>query len=147
MPTFKVTFAKVSERAYAVVADEEDTAINEAWVKLRDGDRTESETDSDWSVKEAKIICAVDVTDEEHNFITRGMSWPALMYVLNKMCGENYGPAALHSDIAWAVLEHVRQGTVSILAVRAIATQMQLHRESALAKLTEDERLALGVEY
>jgi hypothetical protein len=87
------------------------------------------------------------VTDEEHDFITLEMSWPALMYVLNKMCGENYGHAALHSDIAWAVLEHVRLGTVSMLAVRAIATQMQLHRESAIGKLTEDERLALGLEH
>ena len=147
MPTFNVTFTKVSERTYAVVAGEGVTAINEAWVKLRDGDRTESETDNDWSVKEAKVIYAVALTDEDHDFITLEMSWPALMYVLNKMCGENYGPAALPSGLARAVLEHVHQGTVSMLAVRAIATQMQLHREAALNKLTEDERLALGLEH
>ena len=40
MPTFNVTFTKVSERTYVVNADEEDTAINAAWDKLRDGEET-----------------------------------------------------------------------------------------------------------
>jgi hypothetical protein len=147
MPTFNVTFTKVSERTYAVTANEEDTAINAAWDKLRDGEETETDSESDWSVKEAKAIHSVDLTDEDHNFIIRYMSIMSLAYVLNELCQENYDVNGRRSDLAWAVLEHVRQGTVSMPAVRAIATQMQLHREAALSKLTEDERLALGVEY
>jgi hypothetical protein len=148
MPTFNVTFTKVSERTYAVPANEEDTAINAAWDKLRDGEETETDSESDWSVKEAKRCNTVSLTDEDHDLITVGLPRPALVYVLNKMCGENYSFSnGRHTDLAWEVCEYVRNGTVSMLAVRAIATQMQLHRESALAKLTEDERLALGVEY
>ena len=147
MPTFNVTFTRAVEKTYQVRAANQDDAVAAAREELHNNEEPESETNGDWTYDGMEIVTEDSISQKDEDMIRNDMSSADLLYVLNKMCGDNYPSGTRHSDLSWAVLERIRKDTISVLSVRAIATQMQLHREAALNKLTEDERLALGVEY
>jgi mannose-6-phosphate isomerase class I len=144
MPTFDVTFIRPIEKTYRVRAANQDEAIEVAREDLANNEEPENETSGDWECDGMEIVTEDSISKEDEDLIRNDMHKADLIYILNGMCGFTYNSNARHSDLAYDVLEQVRNGVVSMLAVRAIATQMKLHREAAIAKLTEDERCALG---
>lgn len=144
MPKYLVTFSKVHERAYDVEAEEEDIAINIAWGKLQATDSTYSETDSDWVVKTCAKTTALSYKDR--SYIRHNVSTEALRWITTRLCKETVEPDTPRSRLVLSVIDYVEDDVVSMEAVRATNTQLSLHRAAAIAKLSVDERIALGVE-
>jgi hypothetical protein len=144
MPKYLVTFTRVHERTYVVEADEEDVAINIAWGKLQANDSTDSETDSDWSVKTGAKTNTLAC--EDRSYIRHNVSTEALRWITTRLCKETVEPDTPRSLLVLSVINFVEDDVVSMDAVRATNTQLSLHRAAAIAKLSVDERIALGVE-